>query len=70
MNDFTHITGTFVINAPGSFLNGAGLEEGENRNVSIVKTYRDGRFRITICFCSGMETLATSNVNRRNWLDS
>jgi CRISPR-associated protein Cst2 len=38
-----HIAGTFVIHADASFLNGAGLGEGEDRNVTIPKTLRDGR---------------------------
>lgn len=42
----THIAGTFVIGAKGAFLNGAGLGEGEDRNVSTVKTFRDGNDRI------------------------
>jgi CRISPR-associated protein Cst2 len=37
----THIAGTFLIFADASFLNGAGLGEGENRNVTIPKTLRD-----------------------------
>lgn len=42
----THIAGTFVIHADASFLNGAGLGEGEDRNVTIPKTLRDGRNRV------------------------
>lgn len=42
----THVAGTFLIDAPASFLNGAGLGEGENRNVTIPKTFRDGRDRV------------------------
>ncbi len=42
----THIAGTFIIHAPASFLNGAGLGEGEDRNVSIVKTFRDGAYKV------------------------
>jgi CRISPR-associated protein Cst2 len=36
-----HIAGTFLIHAHASFLNGAGLGEGENRNVTIPKTLKD-----------------------------
>ena len=36
-----HIAGTFLIHADASFLNGAGLGDGENRNVTIPKTLRD-----------------------------
>lgn len=42
----THITGNFIIDTSASFLNGAGLGEGEDRNVSIVKTFRDGKDRV------------------------
>jgi CRISPR-associated protein Cst2 len=37
----THVAGTFLVFADGSFLNGAGLGEGENRNVTVTKTLRD-----------------------------
>lgn len=40
------MAGTFLIEASASFLNGAGLGEGENRNVTIPKTFRDGGFRV------------------------
>ncbi len=43
---FTHICGSFLIDAQSSFLNGAGIGEGEDKNVSIVKTFRDGQFNI------------------------
>lgn len=39
----THVAGTFLVQADGAFLNGAGLGEGEDRNVTIPKTFRDGR---------------------------
>jgi CRISPR-associated protein Cst2 len=42
----THIAGTFLIEASASFLNGAGLGEGENRNVTVPKTFRDGSNRV------------------------
>lgn len=42
----THVAGTFLIETPASFLNGAGLGEGENRNVSVPKTFSDGRNRV------------------------
>lgn len=38
---FSHITGTFLIQAEGSFLNGAGLGDGEDRNVTVPKTFSD-----------------------------
>ena len=37
----THVAGTFLIHADASFLNGAGLGEGENRNVAVPKTLKD-----------------------------
>lgn len=37
--DVTHVTGFFSIHADGSFLNGAGLGSGEDRNVTVVKSY-------------------------------
>ena len=38
-NKLTHITGTFLIQAEGAFLNGAGLDTGEDRNAVIPKTF-------------------------------
>lgn len=40
-NLISHITGTFLIQAEGAFLNGAGLDSGEDRNAVIPKTYTD-----------------------------
>jgi CRISPR-associated protein Cst2 len=37
--EVTHFTGTFLIDAPASFLNGAGLGSGEDKNVTTVKKY-------------------------------
>ncbi|MEG6614240.1 type I-B CRISPR-associated protein Cas7/Cst2/DevR [Pseudoclostridium thermosuccinogenes] len=42
MQELTHIAGTFLIHADGSFLNGAGLGRGEDRNVTVPKTLYDG----------------------------
>lgn len=42
-NELTHVAGTFLIQADSAFLNGAGLGEGEDRNVTVPKTFRDGR---------------------------
>lgn len=44
--NLSHITGTFLIQAEGAFLNGAGLDTGEDRNAVIPKTYSDGRNRV------------------------
>jgi CRISPR-associated protein Cst2 len=43
VSNVTHIAGTFLIQADASFLNGAGLGEGENRNVTVPKTLKDGK---------------------------
>ncbi len=37
----SHIVGTFLIQAEGAFLNGAGLGQGEYRNVTVPKTLTD-----------------------------
>jgi CRISPR-associated autoregulator DevR family len=37
----SHLAGTFLIQADAAFLNGAGLGQGEDRNVTIPKTFRD-----------------------------
>lgn len=42
----THVAGNFLIFVPGSFLNGAGLGEGEDRNVTVPKTFWDGHARV------------------------
>lgn len=46
MAKYTHIAGTFLIDADGSFLNGAGLGSGEDRNSTVVKTMKEGTYRI------------------------
>lgn len=41
--DITHIPGTFLIDAPGSFLNGAGISKSKEHKIyTKVKTFRDG----------------------------
>lgn len=44
--NLTNVAGTFLIQADASFLNGAGLGEGEDRNVTIPKTFQDGKDRV------------------------
>jgi CRISPR-associated protein Cst2 len=44
--DLTHIVGTFLIQAEGSFLNGAGLGTGEDKNVVITKTFSDFKDKV------------------------
>lgn len=41
MTSTRYVAGTFLVHADASFLNGAGLGEGENRNVTVPKTLRD-----------------------------
>lgn len=42
----THIAGTFLIQAEGAFLNGAGLAPGEGQNFTVPKTFNDFRDRV------------------------
>lgn len=42
----THLAGTFVIQADGAFLNGAGLGQGDTRNVTVPKTLKDGKVSV------------------------
>jgi len=42
----THIAGTFLIQADASFLNGAGLGQGEDKNMTIPKTFSDGQNKV------------------------
>ncbi len=44
--ELTHAVGTFLIQAEGSFLNGAGLGAGEDKNVVITKTFSDLRDKV------------------------
>lgn len=46
MNTISHISGTILLEAKGSFLNGAGLGDGEDRNQTVPKTFRDGPYRV------------------------
>ncbi len=46
MSNFTHIAGTFLIQANNSFLNGAGLDQGEDRNTTVPKTLKDGNHTV------------------------
>jgi CRISPR-associated protein Cst2 len=42
----THVVGTFLIQAEGAFLNGAGLGAGEDRTTTLPKTFTDFRDRV------------------------
>lgn len=46
MKEMTHIAGTFLIYADGAFLNGAGLDSGEDRNTVVPKTMMRGRTQV------------------------
>src|SRR5258708_29688402 len=46
MANGSHVAGTVLIQVPGSFLNGAGLGGGEDRNVTVPKTLLDGKRRV------------------------
>jgi CRISPR-associated protein Cst2 len=46
LKPLTHVVGTFLIHADASFLNGAGLGEGENRNVTVPKTLLDHKEQV------------------------
>src|SRR5947207_2697781 len=42
-NQLTHVSGTFLIQADGAFLNGAGIDpRREDKNTTVPKSYRDG----------------------------
>lgn len=43
MDKITHIAGSFIIQAEGAFLNGAGLSDGEDRNTTIPKSLKVGK---------------------------
>lgn len=42
----THVVGTFLIQAEGAFLNGAGLGTGEDRTTTVPKTFTDFKDRV------------------------
>jgi len=65
---FTHVTGTFLVEAPASFLNGAGLGDGENRNVTIPKTFMDGRERVPYVSSQAWKRwLRNTLIEETNW---
>jgi CRISPR-associated protein Cst2 len=64
----THVAGTFLIQADGAFLNGAGLGEGEDRNVTIPKTFSDGRNRVPYVSAQAWKRwLRTTAVQEAGW---
>lgn len=66
--ELTHVAGTFLIQADGAFLNGAGLGEGEDRNVTIPKTFRDGRNQVPYVSAQAWKRwLRTTAVQEAGW---
>ena len=69
--DLTHVAGTFLIQADGAFLNGAGLGEGEDRNVTIPKVFRDGRNEIPYVSAQAWKRwLRTTAIQEAGWCAS
>ncbi len=66
--NLTHVAGTFLIQADGAFLNGAGLGEGEDRNVTIPKTFRDGRNEVPYVSAQAWKRwLRTTAIQEAAW---
>jgi CRISPR-associated protein Cst2 len=64
----THVAGTFVLHADASFLNGAGLGEGEDRNVTVPKTLRDGRYWVPYVSSQAWKRwLRSTLIAETNW---
>src|SRR5438034_9800389 len=64
----THIAGTFLIQANGAFLNGAGLGEGEDRNVTIPKTFRDVKGTVPYVSAQAWKRwLRTTAIQEEGW---
>lgn len=67
-SSLTHVAGTFLIQADGAFLNGAGLGEGEDRNVTIPKTFSDGRNRVPYVSAQAWKRwLRTTAIQEAGW---
>ncbi len=67
----THVAGTFLIQADAAFLNGAGLGGGEDRNVTIPKTFRDGRYNVPyVSAQSWKRWLRNTLIEETGWLMS
>jgi CRISPR-associated protein Cst2 len=68
MSEITHVAGTFLIRAHGSFLNGAGLGEGEDRNVTVPKTLLDGNRRVPYVSAQAWKRwLRTTLIDETGW---
>lgn len=71
MKALTHVAGTFLIFADASFLNGAGLGDGENRNVTIPKTLRDLRNDVPYVSSQAWKRwLRNTLIDETGWLAS
>lgn len=67
-NQLTHVAGTFVIQADGAFLNGAGLGQGEDRTTTVPKTLMDGKSRIPyVSAQSWRHWLRTTLIEETGW---
>lgn len=67
----THVAGTFLIQADASFLNGAGLGKGEDKNVTIPKTFRDGRYQVPYVSSQAWKRwLRNTLIEETNWTAS
>ncbi len=66
--ELTHVAGTFLIQAEGAFLNGAGLGEGEDRNVTVPKTFRNGRSEVPYVSAQAWKRwLRTTAIQEAGW---
>jgi CRISPR-associated autoregulator DevR family len=64
----THVAGTFLIQAEGAFLNGAGLGDGEDRNVSVPKTFRNGKGEVPYVSAQAWKRwLRNTAIQEANW---
>lgn len=71
MIGFTHIAGTFLIEADGSFLNGAGLGSGEDRNVTVPKTLNDGGRKVPYVSAQAWKRwLRNTAIEENKWPES
>lgn len=67
----THIAGTFVIQADGAFLNGAGLGDGDDRTTTIPKMLQDGKFRVPyVSSQSWRRWLRNTFIEETGWVAS
>lgn len=68
MKELSHVAGTFVIQAEGAFLNGAGLGAGEDRNVTVPKMLQRGKDRMPyVSAQSWRRWLRNTVCDEANW---